>query len=159
MKYLGIDPGTTIIGYGVVEDTGTTLSPIAWGTINNPGVDAAQDKQSTALAIAALVIEHCPDAVGIERLFFMNNQRTAMAVSEMRGVIMLTLAQQNLLIHEFTPQQVKQTVCGYGKAQKQQVQQMVRMVLRMKEVVRPDDAADALALAVCCATVSAQKTY
>lgn len=152
MKYLGIDPGSTLIGYGVVEDCGGSLKPVAWGVIRNPGADASADKQSTVRKLADLVNTHTPDAVGVERLFFMNNQRTAMAVSEMRGVIMLTLANHNLPVHEFTPQQVKQTVCGHGGAKKPQVQQMVRLLLHIQEEIRPDDAADALALALCCAT-------
>jgi crossover junction endodeoxyribonuclease RuvC len=152
MKYLGIDPGTTIIGYGVVEDVDGALKPLAWGTIRNPGKDLLADKQDTVRALADLITTHRPDAVGVERLFFMNNQRTAMSVSEMRGVIMLTLANHNLPIHEFTPQQVKQTVCGHGQAKKPQIQHMVRLLLHIQEEIRPDDAADALALALCCAT-------
>lgn len=152
MRYLGIDPGTTLIGYGVVDDVGGKLAPVAWGVITNPGADALADKQATVRSLANLITTHCPDAVGVERLFFMNNQRTAMAVSEMRGVIMLTLANHNLPVHEFTPQQVKQTVCGNGQAKKPQVQQMVRLLLKIQAEIRPDDAADALALALCCAT-------
>jgi crossover junction endodeoxyribonuclease RuvC len=152
MKYLGIDPGTTLIGYGIVEDVKGQLKPIAWGVIRNPGKDSLADKQATARAIGELVAAHRPAAAGIERLFFMNNQRTAMAVAEMRGVIMLSLANQNLPIHEFTPQQVKQSICGHGGAKKPQVQQMVRLLLHIQEEIRPDDAADALALALCCAT-------
>lgn len=154
MKYLGIDPGTTRIGYGVVEYTDGILKPLAWGIIKNIGARAVADAQTTATELASLIYTHKPDAAGVERLFFMKNQRTAMAVSEMRGVIMLTLAQHNLTVHEFTPQQVKRNICGYGGAQKSQIQQMIRVLLHMTEVVKPDDAADALALAICCATIT-----
>ncbi len=150
MRYLGIDPGTTIIGYGVIED-GPVPRPVAWGVIQNPGIDDRADKQATAKALADLIELYQPDAVGVERLFFMNNQRTAMSVSEMRGVIMLTLADRKLPVYEFTPQQAKQFICGNGRAQKKQVQRMAQMLLHIREEIRPDDAADALALALCCA--------
>lgn len=157
MRYLGIDPGTTLIGYGVIEDSGDSLTPISWGVIRNPGINAHQDKQATAGALADLLKTYMPGSAGVERLFFMNNAKTAMAVSEMRGVIMLTLAQHGIPVVEFTPQQVKLGVCGNGRAKKPQVQDMVRMLLKIKEKITPDDAADALALALCCCT--AQKKY
>jgi len=157
MRYLGIDPGTTIIGYGIVEDAGGSLKPLAWGVFRNPGADAMADKQATTKALSKLIATHRPDATGVERLFFMNNAKTAMAVSEMRGVIMLTLARHKIPVVEFTPQQVKRGVCGNGQAKKPQVQAMVQMLLHIKEQIRPDDAADALALAICCST--AQRKY
>jgi crossover junction endodeoxyribonuclease RuvC len=157
MRYLGIDPGTTIIGYGVVEDTGNGITPLAWGVIRNPGADSMHDKQTTVTALTDLIATHKPHAAAVERLFFMNNAKTAMSVAEMRGVIMLTLAQHAIPVTEFTPQQVKRGVCGNGQAKKPQIQEMVRMLLRIKEKITPDDAADALALALCCSTV--QKSY
>lgn len=152
MRYLGIDPGTTIIGYGIVEDAGGSLRPLIWGVFRNPGTDSMADKQATATALASLIATYQPQSAGVERLFFMNNAKTAMAVAEMRGVIMLTLAQHNIPVVEFTPQQVKRGVCGNGQAKKPQVQDMVRLLLRIKEKISPDDAADALALALCCST-------
>lgn len=157
MRYLGIDPGTTIIGYSIIEDAGNSLRPLAWGVFRNPGKDPMVDKQATAVALTNLIASYKPDSAGIERLFFMNNAKTAMAVSEMRGVLMLTLAQHNIPVIEFTPQQVKRGVCGNGHAKKPQVQEMVRILLGIKERITPDDAADALALAICCST--AQKKY
>ena len=157
MRYLGIDPGTTIIGYGIIEDTGGSLRPLKWGVIRNPGVDSMRDKQATVAALTDLIATHRPESAGVERLFFMNNAKTAMSVAEMRGVIILTLAQHNIPVIEFTPQQVKRGVCGNGQAKKPQIQEMVRILLRIKEKITPDDAADALALALCCST--AQKTY
>lgn len=152
MRYLGIDPGTTIIGYGIIEDVGGALQPLTWGVFRNPGIDAMADKQATAVALSDLITSYKPQSAGVERLFFMNNAKTAMAVSEMRGIIMLTLAQHGVPVVEFTPQQVKRGVCGNGQAKKPQVQDMVRMLLRIKEKISPDDAADALALALCCST-------
>lgn len=157
MRYLGIDPGTTLIGYGVIEDTGGSLRCLDWGVIRNPGVDSNTDKGATATALTALIARHRPDFAAVERLFFLNNKKSAMSVSEMRGVIMLTLAQHHLPISEFTPPQVKQRICGHGRAEKHQVQKMMRLLLKIQEDITPDDAADALALALCCAV--APKTY
>jgi len=154
--YLGIDPGTHRIGFGVVDDTDGRLKPLTWGIIEADGQHVRGDKTAAAEGLRRLIREHRPDRAGIERLFFMNNQRTAMSVSEMRGVLILTLQQAGVPILEFTPQQVKLTVCGHGRATKKQMQDMVQMLLRIKEPVTPDDAADGLALALCCATA---KTY
>lgn len=151
MRYLGIDPGTTIIGYGVIEDSVGSFRALTWGTLRNPGVDSVREKKETATRLADLIQEWRPDVAAVERLFFMNNKRSAMAVSEMRGVIMLVLGQANLHIHEFTPLQVKRNVCGHGAAQKPQVQRIVRLLLHIQEEIEPDDAADALALALCAA--------
>jgi len=151
-RYLGIDPGTTRIGYGVVEEVKGAFRSLAWGIIDNPGSHASEDKVATAQSLRALIDQYRPNSAGVERLFFMNNARTAMAVAEMRGVIMLTLQQASVPVLEFTPQQVKLTVCGHGRASKRQMQDMVQMLLHIKEKVTPDDAADGLALALCCAT-------
>jgi crossover junction endodeoxyribonuclease RuvC len=152
--YLGIDPGSTIIGYGVVEDTGATIKPLAWGVIRNPGKDSAEDKKNTRDALEKLIQQWQPHSAAIEKLFFLNNQKSAMAVSEMRGVLILTLADHNILTHEFTPLQVKLMVCGHGSAKKPQIQKMVGMLLNIREPIEPDDAADGLAIALCCATAT-----
>jgi crossover junction endodeoxyribonuclease RuvC len=157
MIYLGIDPGTTRIGYGVIEDGGGKFRSLAWGILDVPITDSSGDKRAVRNALAGLIARYAPDAAGVEKLFFLNNKRSAMAVSEMRGVIMLTLADHGLAVHEFSPPQVKQQICGHGRAEKHQMQKMVGMVLGITEKITPDDAADALALALCCATV--QKTY
>ena len=149
MIILGIDPGTTIIGYGVVEHSNNKMRGLTYGVIRNSGKDKLADLKSTAEKITQLIKTHNPDALAIERLYFLNNQKTAMAVSEMRGVILLTAAINNLPVQEFTPLQVKQFVSGYGGADKKQVQSMVRLILNIKENIKPDDAADALALAMC----------
>lgn len=154
MRYLGIDPGTTIIGYGVIEEIRGVFRSIEYGVIRNPGKDSSADKQATAAALKELIIRHTPDRASVERLFFLNNKNTAFPVSEMRGVIMLTLADHRIPTIEFTPMQVKQQVCGSGRADKKQVQRMVRLLLKIPEEVKPDDAADGLALALCCATAT-----
>lgn len=154
MIYLGIDPGTHRIGYGIIRVNKDEISPLAYGVIENTGTDHAQNISHVERSLSALLNKWNPVAAGVERLFFSSNRKTAMAVSEMRGVILATLTRHGTPIHEFTPPQVKQAVCGYGKADKEQVQRMVRMILKINEVVRPDDAADALAIALCCASAN-----
>lgn len=151
MVILGIDPGTTQIGFGVVEKKNNKLACLDYGIIKNPGKDKALDYQNTAKKLSELIIKYSPDLTSVERLFMFKNQKTVMAVSEMRGVIMLTLSSHNLPIYEYTPLQVKQAVSSYGRADKKQVENMVRLILGLKEEIKPDDAADALAIAICCA--------
>ncbi len=151
MIILGIDPGTTQIGFGVVEKKGNKLTCLDYGIIKNPGKDKSLDYQNTAKKLSELITKYSPDLTSVERLFMFKNQKTVMAVSEMRGVIMLTLSSHNLPIYEFTPLQVKQAVSSYGRADKKQVESMVRLILGLKEEIKPDDAADALAIAICCA--------
>lgn len=153
-RYLGIDPGTTRIGYGIIEEVAGTFRPLIWGIISPKSKDPHQAKQETATELSALIRTWSPDVAGIERLFFLNNKRSAMAVSEMRGVLLLILAEHSLPIQEFTPLQVKQRVCGHGQAQKYQMQRMVQLLLHITQPIEPDDAADALAIALCCATAS-----
>ncbi len=151
MISLGIDPGTTRIGFGIIQSEKNRLSCIAYGILSTSGKDKLINFQEAEKQLSALIKKYQPDVAGIEKLFFFKNQKTIMAVSEMRGVIMLTLAKHNLPIHEFTPLQVKQNISAYGRAGKDQVQRMVRMLLNVKEPIKPDDAADALAIAICSA--------
>jgi len=146
---LGIDPGTTQIGFGVIRNEGNHFESLDYGTIKNSGKDKLFDYKKTAKELSKLIIKHKPGIAVVEKLFFFKNQKTVMSVGEMRGVIMLTLANHNLPVLEFTPMQVKQALSGYGGADKNQVQRMVRLVLGIKEEIRPDDAADALAIAIC----------
>ncbi|HWA64516.1 MAG TPA: crossover junction endodeoxyribonuclease RuvC [Candidatus Paceibacterota bacterium] len=150
MIALGIDPGTTRIGYGLVEHHGSRLIALEYGIIENPGQDKFQDFIETEKGLSKIIEKFQPDTAGIERLFFTKNQKTAMAVSEMRGVLLLTLAKHRLPVQEFTPLQVKQSISAYGKADKRQVQKMVEMLLGITTPISPDDAADALAIAICC---------
>jgi len=151
MITIGIDPGTTQIGYGIVQMQGNRLSALAYGIIKNSGVDKFGDFQKTEKELSALIAKYKPDRAGIEKLFFFKNQKTVIGVSEMRGVLLLTLTKHGLPIQEFTPPQVKQNISAYGRADKNQVQRMVQLILGIKEPIRPDDAADALAIAICTA--------
>lgn len=152
MISIGIDPGTTRIGYGIIQSERNKMTCVAYGIISNTGKDKLFDFKETEKNLSVLIKKYKPDVAGIEKLFFFKNQKTIMAVSEMRGVIMLTLAKHNLPTHEFTPLQVKQNISAYGRADKDQVQRMVRMLLNLKEPIKPDDAADALAIAICSAS-------
>ena len=151
MIAIGIDPGTTKIGYGIIQSDRNKMSCIAYGILATSS-DKLVGFQEAEKQLSALIRKYKPDVAGIEKLFFFKNQKTIMAVSEMRGVIMLTLAKHNLPVHEFTPLQVKQNISAYGRADKDQVQRMVRMLLNLKESIKPDDAADALAIAICSAS-------
>ena len=114
------------------------------------GSDKLTGFKEASRELEKLIKKHKPDQAGIERLFFFKNQKTVMAVSEMRGVLLLTLAENNIPIQEFTPLQVKQSISAYGRAEKAQMQRIVQLLLNLKEPIRPDDAADALAIAICC---------
>lgn len=149
MIIIGIDPGTTQIGFGIIKNEGNHFEPLAYGIIKNNGKDKLFDYKNTAKELSKLIKKHKPELAVIERLFFFKNQKTVMSVGEMRGVIMLTLTNHNLPVLEFTPMQVKQALSGYGGADKNQVQRMVRLILGIKEEIKPDDAADALAIAIC----------
>lgn len=150
MRVLGIDPGTATTGYGVVEETGNQLSALAFGVIRTPaGQPLATRLQTIHREVGALVDRWRPLAASVEELFFSTNARTAMSVGQARGVTLLALADAGLDVAEYTPTAVKQAVTGYGNADKGQMQEMVRLLLGLEEVPRPDDAADALAVAIC----------
>jgi crossover junction endodeoxyribonuclease RuvC len=145
---LGIDPGTAALGYGIVERTGSRLREVDHGClVTSPDLSLPE----RLLAIHSLVDEllslHQPHRLGIERLFFSRNVQTAFAVGQARGVVLLAAAQHGVPVREATPNEVKSAITGYGAADKEQVQRMVQLVLGMSELPRPDDAADALAIA------------
>ncbi len=147
---LGIDPGIAITGYGFVrllEDG--SLEPVTFGAIVTPP-DMPVHRRLMLLHndLKELFSVHHPDTCAVEKLFFQRNVSTAIAVGEARGVVMLTIAEMGLDVAEYTPNEVKQAVAGYGSAQKRQVQEMVRTLLGLPEIPRPDDAADALAIAI-----------
>ena len=150
--HIGIDPGTHRIGFGVVSVRGDRLDPVEYGVIENTGTDRVAHMRHVESGLESLVARWSPSSVGVERLFFSTNRKTAMAVGEMRGVILATVSRLDVPVREFTPLEIKRMVCGYGKADKAQVQRMVRTILRIAEPIRPDDAADALAIALCCCT-------
>ena len=150
MRVLGIDPGTAITGYGVVGELQGELQPLAFGVIKTPADQPLPRRlQLIYRAISDLAEEWKPTAAAVEELFFSRNVRTAMSVGHARGVTLLALANAGLDVAEYTPLAIKQAVTGYGNADKAQMQEMVRLLLRLDKVPRPDDAADALAVAIC----------
>jgi len=155
MKILGIDPGTTIIGYGIIETNPKGFTCLDYGVFRAPSNTANQEKiVSIYNFFEKLIKKHRPDKAGIEKLFYFKNAKTITQVSEIKGAIILALAKQGLEVNEFTPLQVKQAVSNYGRADKKQVQKIISLILGLKETPRPDDAADALAIAICCANTS-----
>lgn len=151
MLVLGIDPGTATTGYGLVRETSSgDLEALAFGVISTPKNTLPELRLLEIYnQITGLVSLHRPDTAAVEKLFFQQNVTTAMAVSQARGVVLLVLAQSGLPVAEYTPMEIKQAVAGYGGADKNQVQQMVKAILSLKDIPRPDDAADALAVAIC----------
>ena len=147
---LGIDPGTAIMGYGLVASDGRSLQAIDYGALTTSS-DLPPEERLRRLheRLCAIIAAHHPDAMAVEELFFNTNARTAIAVGQARGVALLAAAQAGLRVHEYTPLQVKDAVAGYGKAGKEQVQLMAATLLALRAVPRPDDAADALAVAIC----------
>ena len=150
MIILGIDPGLATVGYGIIEYRGNSFTTLDYGAILT---EAHTECNSRLLSMNAQLINLInmfkPDAVAIEELFFNKNIKTAIAVAQARGAILLTCAQNNVPTFEYTPLQVKQAVVGYGRADKNQVQQMTKILLNLKAVPKPDDTADALAIAIC----------
>lgn len=147
---LGIDPGIADTGYGVVREEAGKLSCLCYGTIKTlPTDDLITRLDILHCELDTIIKKYQPGLASIEQLFFNKNVRTALIVGQARGVVLLTLKQNNIPISEFTPSQIKQAVSAYGKANKKQVQKMVKLILGLKEIPQPDDAADALAAAVC----------
>ncbi len=150
MRIIGIDPGTAITGWGIIEGDGGNLQMVAAGVITTPaGMSLPNRLQIIYRELTALVEQWQPETAALEELFFSKNAKTALAVGHGRGVAMLALANANLPIVEYKPLEVKQAITGYGGADKQQIQQMVKLLLSLDDIPRPDDAADALAVAIC----------
>ena len=149
MVILGIDPGLATLGYGVIEVSGDKRRVIQFGTLNTPaGQPMPQRLRTVFQGMNQLMDIYKPDEVAFEELFFSKNITTGMAVSMARGAALVAVAERTENLYEYTPMQIKQAVTGYGGADKHQVQMMVKMLLNMKEIARPDDAADALAVAL-----------
>lgn len=150
MRILGIDPGTGILGFGVVDFLpGKKPKLVTGGVITTPAHTPIEIRlEEIYNGLTEIISETKPSQVSIEKLFFAQNVTTAMSVAEARGVAILTAQQAKLKIAEYTPMQIKQTLTGYGKADKKQVQEMVRVTLGLEQVPKPDDAADALAAAI-----------
>ena len=150
MLVLGIDPGTAITGYGLVREDGEGLTLVDYGVITTAaGQPLPVRLQAIYQGLAEVAREHQPQQAAVEELFFSRNVRTALSVGHARGVTLLALADAGLTIHEYKPLEIKQAITGYGGAGKQQVQEMVRLLLNLDHVPQPDDAADAVAVAVC----------
>lgn len=150
MRILGIDPGTAICGFSVLDYIGNKFSIISYGVVRTPAHTELKDRLLTIYdELLILIDKYSPDAMAVEDLFFNTNAKTALSVGHARGVILLLGAQQGMTVSSYTPLQVKQSVVGYGRAEKKQVQEMVKIILKLNEIPTPDDAADAIAVAIC----------
>lgn len=152
VRILGVDPGVALVGWGIVEGIHDKLKAKDYGCIKT---DRRLPLEKRLVIIhrelQKIINKHKPEVVAIEELFFFKNVKTAISVSQARGVIMLAAEQSKIPIQEFTPLQVKQATCGYGRADKIQIQKMIKIILKLKTIPKPDDTADALAIAVCSA--------
>ena len=150
MRILGVDPGYAIVGLGVIEYVGNKFKVIDYDKITTSSKDDLPERLKILYnEMTAYIDKFKPDAIAVEELFFNNNAKTAINVGQGRGVVLLAAAMSNIPIFEYTPLQVKQAVVGYGRATKEQVQQMVKVLLNLEKIPKPDDVADALAIAVC----------
>lgn len=150
MLSLGIDPGTAIVGYGLVEEARDgSLHPITYGVIRTKSTLAMPERLAQIYdELGQIIADYQPDRAGVEELLFGRNVTTAITVAQSRGVILLALQKAGVPIHEYKPNMIKQTVSGYGGADKHQMQEMVRLLLNLEKIPRPDDAADALGVAI-----------
>jgi len=156
MRVMGIDPGIAIVGFGFIDKAGHRLVPVQYGSIETEANTPTEVRLRQIYdAACRLLDEYRPDAIAVEKLFFNKNVTNAFSVGQARGVLLLAAAQRGVPVGEYTPMQVKQAVVGYGGAEKRQVQEMVRMMLKLKAAPKPDDVADALAVAICHAHSSA----
>ncbi|WP_353892636.1 crossover junction endodeoxyribonuclease RuvC [Proteinivorax hydrogeniformans] len=150
MIILGLDPGIAILGYGIVKKENHKLKAIDYGTIEtSKDLEEPQRLLSLANSLEKLIDMYKPDVVAVEELFFNKNVKTAITVAQARGVILMVILKKGVKLHEYTPLQIKQGVVGYGRATKPQVQTMVKTLLNLEKIPRPDDAADGLAIAIC----------
>ena len=150
MRILGVDPGIATVGYGVVEYEGNKFLASDYGAILTPAHTPLEDRLEQVYdELAKLIVYYKAEAMSVEELFFNTNTKTAIQVAQARGVILLSGVKAKIPTFEYTPLQVKQAVVGYGRAEKQQVMMMVKMLLNLQKIPRPDDAADGLALAIC----------
>ena len=150
MRILGIDPGYAIVGYGILDYSNTKFKVVDFGAITTPaGMDFNKRLELIYDQMMLLFTKYNPEAMAIEKLFYNTNAKTVIDVAQARGVIMLSAQKNNVPTFEYTPLQVKQSVVGYGRAEKKQVQEMTKIILHLESVPKPDDTADALAMAVC----------
>lgn len=150
MIILGIDPGYAIVGYGIVEYKSNKFTPLHYGAVTTPaGMPFNRRLEIIYDDISSIMAKYKPEALSLEKLFYNNNAKTVIDVAQARGVIMLAAQKHNVPVFEYTPLQVKQSVVGYGRAEKKQVQEMTRLILSLAKIPKPDDTADALAMAIC----------
>ena len=160
MRILGVDPGYAIVGVGTIDYEGNRFKTVEYGAITTEaGKDMFDRLKKIYDEMCELIERVRPDAMAIEELFFQNNQKTAINVAQARGVLILAAKNYSIPVFEYTPLQVKQAVVGYGRAEKKQVQQMTKAILNISEVPKPDDTADALAIAVCHAHTGGNRKY
>ena len=163
MRIFGIDPGLAIVGWAVLDSVKGQVYPVAYGAIRTPAHTKVEERLSTIKSDLETIIEkYHPDEMAVEEIFFNTNITTGISVSEARGVILCTAYDKGLKISEYTPLQVKQAVVGYGRAEKHQVIAMVTSILKLKAPPKPDDTADAVAIAIChaqCSGSAMQKYY
>ena len=150
MRILGIDPGYAIMGYGLIDKIGNSFKPVDYGVIKTKAGESLPERLlKIRMELSSIVEKYRPDEMAVEELFFNTNSKTVIHVAESRGVALVEGAVRGINVNEYTPLQVKQGVVGYGRAQKVQVMQMVKVLLNLESVPKPDDAADALAVAIC----------
>ncbi|MEZ4505609.1 MAG: crossover junction endodeoxyribonuclease RuvC [Thermomicrobiales bacterium] len=150
MIVLGIDPGTARLGYGVIDTADGSPAMIDYGIAETHPTESMPERLLQLYSnMRLLLAEHDPDVMAVEKLFFARNVTTALAVGQARGVVLLAAAERGIPVREYSPSEIKHAVVGYGKADKNQIQEMVRIILGLDHIPRPDDAADALAIAVC----------
>lgn len=150
MIILGIDPGIAIVGWGVIEFSGNKMKPLAYGAITTPAHTPITQRLKTIYDELSIIIDkYKPEAMAVEELFFNTNVKTAITVAHARGIVLLCASQKGVSDFEYTPLQVKQALTGYGRADKAQIQNMVKIMLGLNAVPKPDDTADALAIAIC----------
>lgn len=161
IKILGIDPGTAILGWGIIQKENKRVIPLKYGCVRTGSKEEMADRLlSIYQALCDIIVRNKPDCMAIEELFFFKNQKTVISVAQARGVAIICAKKHGLSVFEYTPLQVKQALTGYGRADKNQIQEMVRKTFCLKKQPKPDDAADALAIAICHAqTIHVSKNW
>jgi len=150
IRILGIDPGYAIVGFGVLDYDGVKFTPIEYGAVlTEAGTPFPERLRAIHEDIEFIFDKFMPDCMAVEKLYFTSNQKTGIDVAQARGVTVLSSAKRNIPVYEYTPLQVKSSVVGYGKAEKHQVMEMTKNILGLAQIPKPDDAADALAIAIC----------
>jgi crossover junction endodeoxyribonuclease RuvC len=150
MRVLGIDPGSSATGYGIVDEINGSLSAITWGAIKTSNrLPFSQRLKTIHDGLTEIIKKYSPDVASIENLFFAENAKSALKLGQVRGAAILSAANQSVEVAEYTPLEIKQAISGYGRADKGQIQNMVSIILNLKEIPKPFDASDALAIAIC----------